>query len=91
MRARMTAALIALAAAALAAPLRAADERRPTEAPRPASERRDGGRQGSEPLTPEDKELLRELALLERVELLRNLELFEPAKAREVQPDRRSR
>jgi hypothetical protein len=34
-----------------------------------------------EPLSPEDAALVRELALLERVELLKNLELFEPPRA----------
>ena len=39
-----------------------------------------GGKPGAEPLSKEDAALVRELALLERVELLRNLELFEPIK-----------
>jgi hypothetical protein len=34
------------------------------------------------PLSAEDAALVRELALLEKVELLRNLELFEPIKER---------
>ncbi len=39
-----------------------------------------GAKASAEPLSPEDAALVRELALLERVELLRNLELFEPSK-----------
>jgi hypothetical protein len=44
-----------------------------------------------EELTPEDRELVKDLALLEQLELVKNLELFEPekddaGKPRERQP-----
>ena len=41
------------------------------------------------PLSEEDAALVRELALLERVELLRNLELFEPSKEKREKKSRR--
>jgi len=42
-------------------------------------EQRDGGA-ATVPLSSEDAELVKELALIERLELLRNLELFEQEK-----------
>ena len=45
---------------------------------------------GRTPLSAEDRELVKQLALLERVELLRNLELFEGAKD-DAPPDSRPR
>ena len=42
--------------------------------------------QDQKPLSPEDAALVRELALLERVELLKHLELFEPAGNQRVRP-----
>ncbi len=60
-----------LLAAALCGPLQAAPADEP---PRQADEK---PRQGK-PLSAEDAEVVRQLALLEQVELLRNLDLFEP-------------
>jgi hypothetical protein len=62
--------------------------------PRPASaddtRRAPPAEQQSKPLSDEDAEVVRQLALLEQVDLLRNLDLFEPkpadAQARQ-QPD----
>jgi hypothetical protein len=48
--------------------------------PAPAPQQGDGGA-GGHPLSVEDLELLKELPLLERMELLRNLDHFEPEDA----------
>jgi len=60
-----------LLAAALCGPLQAAraDEPPPQADEQPRQEK---------PLSAEDAEVVRQLALLEQVELLRNLDLFEP-------------
>lgn len=45
-------------------------------------------RQKAPPLSEEDAELVKELALLEQMDLVRNLELFEPDKDQPNQPQR---
>jgi len=63
--------LLATALGALASPARAQEK----AAPPPRTDRKPPPR--GAPLSPEDAEVVRQLALLEQVELLRNLELFE--------------
>ncbi|HEX9575085.1 MAG TPA: hypothetical protein VF994_13390 [Myxococcales bacterium] len=62
-----------LLAAALCGPLRAARADEPRRPPQAGEQPRQGN-----PLSAEDAEVVRQLALLEQVELLRNLDLFEP-------------
>ena len=50
------------------------------ERSQPAVKQRPDGGAAAVPLSNEDAELVKELALLERLELLRNLELFEEQK-----------
>jgi hypothetical protein len=61
----------------------AAQER--SQLPRP-SEQPDGGA-ATVPLSNEDAELVKELAVVERLELLRNLELFEEQKEAKKPPE----
>ncbi len=63
-----------LLAAALCGPLRVARADEPRRPPPQAGAQR----QQEKPLSAEDAEVVRQLALLEQVELLRNLDLFEP-------------
>jgi len=63
--------LLAAALCALA-PLASADEPRPAPAPAEHKVRQE------KRLSDEDAEVVRQLALLEQVDLLRNLDLFEP-------------
>lgn len=55
----------------------------------PAARPQPPASQGRRPLSREDEELVKQLALLERVELLRNLELFE-ATRQDQAPDQSS-
>ena len=59
----------------LAPALHAQEQGRPAPAPRPPAAK------APPPLSPEDAEVARELALLEKLELLKTLELFEPEPA----------
>ena len=69
-----------LAAALCALPrIASADETR--RAPPPAQQQAQQGK----PLSEEDAEVVRQLALLEQVDLLRNLDLFEPPSADDAQ------
>jgi len=76
-----------LLAAALCGPLQAARADEPRRPPPQAGEQPQQGK----PLSAEDAEVVRQLALLEQVELLRNLDLFEPqpsdARQAKQQPD----
>jgi len=63
--------LLAAALCGLLQAARADEPRRPP--PAPEQQPRKG-----EPLSSEDAEIVRQLALLEQVELLRNLDLFDP-------------
>ena len=77
MRALVLAALVAQAAPRpQPAPQQASQQPAPQQAPT----------KQSAPLSGEDEELVKELALLERVELLQNLELFEAGPKDEDQP-----
>jgi hypothetical protein len=77
MRPRTSAVLVALLCAGAAR----AQDRRP---PPPPPEQKQAA---PAPLSKEDAELVKELALLERMELVKNLELFEPEKdAEEPKP-----
>jgi hypothetical protein len=74
-----------LLAAALCGLLRAARADEPRRPPPPAEQ------QQAKPLSTEDAEVVRQLALLEQVDLLRNLDLFDPkpddAQQARQQPD----
>jgi hypothetical protein len=63
----------------------AADAQERAEPP-PAADRSDAGTDRT--LSSEDAELLKDLAVLERMELLRNLDLFEEPKEAEKGPQR---
>jgi hypothetical protein len=75
-----------LLAAALCGLLRAARADEPRHPPPPAEQQ-----QQAKPLSTEDAEVVRQLALLEQVDLLRNLDLFDPkpddAQQARQQPD----
>jgi len=51
-----------------------------------AQETKEPSPPGDTQLSKEDEELVKELALLERMELVKNLELFEPDKDEEPKP-----
>ena len=72
----------ALLLAALCALPRAVRPDEPLRAPPPA--------QQGKPLSAEDAEVIKQLALLEQIELLRNLDLFEPAPAESQQAKQQS-
>ena len=79
-----------LAAALVAGRASADDQRaRPPPVPREDEKKQPDGPEQAAPLSAEDAALIRELALLERVELLRHLELFEPTQER-ARPTRRN-
>ena len=48
--------------------------------PKPPSTSTEKPQQAQKPLSDEDREIVKQMALLERLELVKNLELFEPEK-----------
>ena len=88
-RSSAVAALVALCAgsSAQAGPLPREEVARSAQSERPLPPPLPEGRRADQPLSDEDAALVRELALLEKVELLKNLELFEPSR----QPQRRKK